>query len=315
MKRFIVSTIASVLTLCAQQSSVTSASSVDINGRRVAEGPGVIRTKSNSHTETTEVLQSVNGRSVPIERVEEHVIREDASGRVVERIIHRFDQTGNPTAPVKETIEETKRPDGSSTKQVTTYRGDINGGMQLIEKSMTQVRTSGATESTETLIQRPTVNGSLETVEKQSSTKLKQGSGYQEEATTYRRDGNGGFSAAVRKTTEHVEQGPESSDNTAEYERGSTGQLQLHSQTVTRTVTGADGSKDVVVDIFGQNVPGTVDPGGLRMQEQQLIQKRPGPNDSVTETLSVRRPSVSDPKSLGPVRQISETVCRGKCNQ
>ena len=68
------------------------------------------------------------------------------------------------------------------------------------------------------------------------------------------------------------------------------------------------------VDLFGQNVPGTVDQGGLKLYEQQLIQKKQGPNE-VTETLSVRRPSVSDPKVLGPARQLSETVCRGKCEK
>jgi hypothetical protein len=90
--------------------------------------------------------------------------------------------------------------------------------------------------------------------------------------------------------------------------------LQLHSQKVTKTVKAADGSKDQQVDIFGENVPGTVDPGGLKLQEQQLIQRKARANE-VTETLSVRRPSLADPKLLGPARQISETVCRGKCDQ
>ena len=314
MKRFIVSILTSVFLLSAQQSSVSTTTAVDINGRRVADGPGLIRSKSDGRSETTEVLQSVNGRTVPIEKVEERVVREDSSGRVVERSIRRYDPTGNPTAPVKELIEEQKRPDGSSSKQVTTYRGDINGSMQLIEKSMTQVQTSGSTENSETVVQRPGVNGSLETVEKQSTVKVKSPSGYTEDKTTYRRDGNGSFRTAVRETTEHTDQGPQSSDSTAEYEIGVTGQLQLHSQKVTRTVTAADGSKDQQVDIFGQNVPGTVDPGGLKLQEQQLIRKKARPNE-VTETLSVRRPSMSDPKVLGPVQQISETVCRGKCDQ
>ena len=241
-------------------------------------------------------------------------MRDDSSGRVVERVIRQFDQTGNPTAPAKEIIEEQKRPDGSSTRQVSSYRGDINGSMQLIEKSITQLQTSGSTENAETVLQRPTVNGSLETVEKQNVVKVKQPSGYTEDKTTYRRDGNGGFRAAVRETTEHSEQGQQASDSTAEYELGATGQLQLHSQKVTKTITAADGSKDQVVDLFGQNVPGTVDQGGLKLYEQQLIQKKQGPNE-VTETLSVRRPSVSDPKVLGPARQLSETVCRGKCEQ
>jgi hypothetical protein len=301
--------------LSAQESSVTTTTAVDINGHRIADGPAVIHSKSDGRSETTEVMQAINGRTVPIERVEQRVISEDSSGRVVERLIRRYDQTGNPTTPVKEIIAEQKRPDGSSTKQISTYRGDINGGMQLIEKSTTETQTSGSTENAETVVQRPTVNGSLDTVEKQSTVKVKQPAGYTEDKTTYRRDGNGGFRETVRETTEHSDQGPQSSDSTAEYELGPTGQLQLHSQKVTKTVTAADGSKDQVVDIFGQNAPGTVDPGRLKLQEQQLIQRRPGPNASVTQTLSVRRPTVSDPTALGPARQLSETVCRGKCDQ
>jgi hypothetical protein len=301
--------------LLAQESSVTSTTSVDINGHRVPDGPTVIHSKSDGRSETSEVVQAINGRTVPIERVEQRVVSEDSSGRVVERLIRRYDQTGNPTTPVKEIISEQKRPDGSSSKQISTYRGDINGGMQLIEKSTTETRVSGSTENAETVVQRPTVNGSLDTVEKQSTVKVKEPAGFTEETTTYRRDGNGGFRAAVRETTEHNQQGPQSSDSMAEYELGPNGQLQLHSQKVTKTVTAADGSKEQVVDIFGQNVPGTVDPGRLKLQEQQLIQRKPGPNDTVTQTLSVRRPSVSDPTTLGPARQLSETVCRGKCDQ
>ena len=314
MKRFISLAIASVCVLSAEQSSVSKTTQVNINGDRVQDGPTVVHSRSDGRSDTTEILQSVNGRSVPIERIEERVVRDDSSGRVVERLIRRYDPNGNPTPPAKEVIVEQKRPDGSSTKQVITYRSDINGRMQLAEKSTTEIQTSGSTENTETVVQRPTVNGSLETVEKQTTVKVKQPAGYTEDKTTYRRDGNGGFHATVRETTEHSEQGQQSNDSTAEYELGATGQLQLHSQKVTRTVTAPDGSKEQVVDIFGQNVPGTVDPGGLKLQEQQLIQRKAHPNE-VTETLSVRRPSVSDPKVLGSARQISETVCRGKCDQ
>lgn len=315
MKLFIVAALASVFLLSAQESSVSTTTAVDINGNRVSDGPSVIRSKSDGRSETTEVVQSINGRTIPIERVEQRVVSEDSSGRVVERLIRRYDQTGNPTSPVKEIIAEQKRPDGSSTKQVSTYRGDINGGMQLIEKSTTQTQVSGSTENAETVVQRPTVNGSLDTVEKQSTVKVKQPSGYTEDTTTYRSDGNGGFRPAVRETTEHSDQGQQSSDSMAEYELNPDGRLQLHSQKVTKTVTASDGSKDQVVDIFGQNVPGTTDPGALKLQEQQLIQRKPGPNDTVTQTLSVRRPTVSDPHTLGPARQLSETVCRGKCDQ
>jgi hypothetical protein len=317
VKRFILVPLLLAGALCAQQASVTSTTAVDINGHRVSDGPQVVRTKSPTGSVTTETLQSVNGRMVPLERVEERTVRDDASGRVVERLIRRYDPQGNPTQPVKETIDEQKRPDGSSTTQTTTYRGDVNGNMQLLEKSVTELRKSGSSESTETSIQRPTVNGSVETVEKRSSVKTNQpGGAYQEETNTQRKSPNGGFYTAVRQTTEHTQQGSQASDNTAEYEVGANGQLQLHGQTVSKTVTRPDGSKDVVVDIFGQSVPGTVDSGtgGLKLQEQQVIQRTPGPGGMVTETVSVRRPSVSDPNKLGPERQLSQTVCKGDCN-
>jgi len=304
------------LPLIGQQTS-TSSTSVDVNGQVVSAGPQITRAKSDSGSESTETMQSINGRMVPLEKVEEHVLRDDASGRVVERVIRRYDPQGNPTTPVKETIEEQKRPDGSSTIQTSRYRGDINGGMQLVEKSVTESRKSDTGETSDTVIQRPTLNGSVETVEKRSQVTVKQPTGYQSETTTYRTDGSGGFYTAVRQTVEHTQQGSQSTDNTAEYEANPGGPLQLHAQSVTNTVTRADGSQDVVVDIYGKNVPGTVSSSDspLKLQERQVIQKTPGPNDTVTETLSVQRPTTSDPGHLGPLQELSQTVCKGNCKQ
>jgi hypothetical protein len=33
----------------------------------------------------------------------------------------------------------------------------------------------------------------------------------------------------------------------------------------------------------------------------------------VTESMSVRRPDVSDANKLGPLTKVSETICSGKC--
>ena len=154
--------------------------------------------------------------------------------------------------PVRQTIEEQKRPDGSSTIQSTTYTTDINGNTQVTEKSVTDTQKNGSGETSETVVQRPTVNGLGDGGKAKPAVVSKQGNGYQSESTTYRSDGNGGFYPAVRQTTEHTVQGSEASDNSAEYERGSNGELQLHGQTVTKTVTRPDGSKDSVVDIYSR---------------------------------------------------------------
>jgi hypothetical protein len=314
VKRCAFVTLACAFSLAAQQSTVSETSSVDINGNRVTNGPVISQTKSATSSVTTESRQSINGRSVPVEQVETHVLRDDASGKVTERIIRRYDPQGNAMPSVRETVEEQKRPDGSSTIQSTTYRGDINGSMQIAEKTTTESHSTGSGETSETIVQRSTADG-LQTVEKRDEVVVKQPSGYQSESTTYRRDGNGGFFTAVRQTTEHTEQNSQSSDNSAEYEIGPNGQLELHSQMVTKTVARPDGSKDAVVEVYGRNVPGTVSgsDAAMKLQEQQVIETAPGPNNTVVQTLSVRRPSVSDPQTLGPARQISETVCQGDC--
>lgn len=315
MKGCLLAALASSLCLTAQQSNVSSTTSVDINGNRVTDGPTISQTRSANESQTTVTTQSINGRTVPMEQVEERVVRNDASGKVIERIVRKYDPQGNPLPAVRETIEEQKRPDGSSTIQNTTYRADINGNMQVIERSVTDTQKSASGETSETMVQRPTADG-LRTVEKQSQVVTKQGNDYQAESTTYRSDGNGGFYPAVRQTTQHTVQGPEVSDNTAEYERGGpNGELQLHGQTVTKTVTQPDGSKDAVVNIYSRNPPGTVsgNESGLKLAEQQTIESAPGPNNTVVQTVSVRRPTISDPGTLGPPRQLSQTVCKGDC--
>lgn len=298
----------------AQESNVNTTTAIDINGHVVRDGPVISRTKSAGASETTFTTQSINGRSVPLEQVEERVLRDDASGKVTERITKRYDPQGNPLPPERKLIEEQKRSDGGSTVQSTTYRGDINGNMQVIEKSSTETQKNGSNENSETVIQRQTVNG-LATVEKQSSVVTRQGDNFRAETTVYRGNGYGDFQPAVRRTDEHTVQGSQASDNSAEYERDSYGELSLHGQTVTKTVKRSDGSSDTVVDIYSPNVPGTV-PGsgsGLKLQEEQLIENKPGPGDTVVQTLSVRRPSVSDSGTLGPPRELSQTVCKGDC--
>src|SRR5437016_106277 len=100
--------------LAAQDTSTYRTTAVDQNGHRLTAGPDVVTTQSKTALETTEVTQSINGRSVPLQRTEERVVREDASGKVIERLIHRYDLTGSPLALQKVVIEETKGPGGSA---------------------------------------------------------------------------------------------------------------------------------------------------------------------------------------------------------
>ena len=293
-------------TALAQQASVSVPVSRDINGYRTTTGPEVVSTRTRNASETTEKLQSINGRLVPIEKVDEKVVRDDGSVRIVERVIRRYDQTGNPAGMEKVVVEEQKSAHGSSTVNTTTYRSDVNGSMQVAERAVTRSEKSGNTTTSDTVVERPTISGGFDTVEKRSDSTVKQDNSYQENAVIYRKDANGSFYPAVRRVTDHSESNGRSSDNTAEYEIGPSGGLELHGQTVAESVKRPDGSTEIQVDIFRRNVPGVVNDGrGLKLQERQLVERRAGRGNEVVETVSARRPTVSDPNTLGPATQIS----------
>jgi hypothetical protein len=311
----------SVATICltslaAQDSSTYRLNAPDINGRRADQGVQVSSSKSATGSTTTERLQSINGRMVPWERVEERVLRNDASGRVVERWVRHYDQTGNPTPPEKSLIEETKRSDGGSTVKTTTWRGDVNGNLAVAERTLQDVVKTGSGETANTVTERPTVNGGLEAVEKTSSVKTQKPNGFDESTVIYRK-GASGFYEAVRLVKDHTDAPGQSVDNTAEYEVGSSGTLELHSQDTRRTVKRADGSEEIDVDSYGKFVPGTARSGsdrGLVLKEREVIERTPVAGNAVRETYSVQRPALADPNRLGPAKVIAEAVCKGKCD-
>jgi hypothetical protein len=133
--------------------------------------------------------------------------------------------------------------------------------------------------------------------------------------TVYRPSQNGGLSEAVRTVSQESKKNGQTVVSTADYEPGVTGQLELHSQSVTTTVKQPDGSETKQVDLYDAAAAGHVRENGgpQQLKEEQIITRKTGADGSVTETLSVRRPSISDPNHLGNLQQISQTVCQGQC--
>ena len=293
--------------LAAQQSSVTVTR--DVNGRPVS-GPRI----EIGGGQRTELLQSINGRLVPVERVEEKVLRDDAGGRVVERVVRKFDANGNPGLAEKTLIEETKSASGS-TVRATTFRSDINGRFEPAERSLTQSAKSGVSVATDTVIERPNLNGGFQTVEKRSTVAQERPDGRVENTTVYRPDGGGRFVEARRESREETKKGDQVSVNAATYEPDVQGRLALRSQVAERSVKNADGSTSVERNLYRVEVPGVAGNTGAapRLIEQQLIDRKAA-DGGVVESLSVRRPSASNPGALGAPEKIAETVCKGKCD-
>ena len=296
--------------LAAGQSVVRSAS-IDINGNPVA-GPEFV---SSDH-QTTELSRSINGRQVPLEQRSSKVLSEDANGKIVETTIRKYDQTGQLTSTEKVVAEERKSGTGSSTR-TTTYRSDINGNMAQAERKTVESSVRGPITDTQTVIERPSINGSFQTVEKRALvSQATADNTVHADETVYRRSENGDFYPAVREVTDTSRAGDQTTAKTAQYQQIGNSQMQLTRQTVTTTVKRPDGSEVEEVNIYGQAVPGNVRESNATPQlfEQQIIGRQRGPGGTVVETLSVRRPTVSDPKILGPLQKISETTCQGKCD-
>ena len=114
--------------------SSTTTSGTDLNGYRT-QGRSF---DTSANGDRTERFQSINGRQVPVEQVTERVVSEDANGKVTERIVKKFDPSGQPASTERVMIEENKLPGGGSTVQETTYRNDLNGSLREAERKTTE---------------------------------------------------------------------------------------------------------------------------------------------------------------------------------
>jgi hypothetical protein len=299
--------------LAAWPQSATNTFTTDINGRRVEDGSSAA-TGTPGNGERTERTQSINGRQVPLEQVTERVVREDASGKVTEKVVKKFDATGRLSSTERVVSEETKRPNGSSVRQ-TTYRSDVNGGSQEAERRTIETQIQGSTTTAQTVIDRPTLNGSFQTIEKRSEVTEGQAGSQRSTESVYRRDGAGGFQESLRYVKASSKQNDTTTETVANYEPGVTGQLRLASRTESVSTKQPGGGETTQVNMYSQTVVGELQDSSapMRVLEQQLIQRRTNGDGSVAETLSVRRPSMGDPNRLGEIQKISETVCKGKC--
>jgi hypothetical protein len=294
--------------------STTNTYSTDINGRRV-EAPSIAAAGTSANGERTERFQSINGRQVPLEQVVDRVVREDANGKVTERILKKFDPTGRLALTERVLIEENKLPGGGSSVRQSTYRTDVNGATHEDERRTTETRVQGSTTTANTIVDRPTLNGSFETVEKRSE--VTDGPATNQHATesVFQRDGAGGFHETLRQVKTSAKQNETTTETTARYGPGVTGQLQLESQTESVSTKEPGGKETTQVNMYAHTVAGQIQDNNAKMRvlEQQIIERRTNSDGSVAETLSVRRPSVGDPNRLGELKKISETACKGKC--
>lgn len=279
----------------------------DLNGRRV---PLLTGASTNGTTRTG--IPSANGREVALETVEEQVLEDGPSGRVIERTLRRNSPDGVLLPPEKIRVEERRNSDGSTTMETTVYRGDINGRLNVAERQTTETRRAGDQITASTTVARPTINGGLDVVERRETTGRETKTDAQEDTVVYRRDANGNFTQAVRLLTEKKMGANSLTETVTEYQAATaSGQLELSGQRTTRERRNADGTVLRETDLFGTVAAGRACAGKLVLREQQRVEQT-RTDGGVVESFSIRRPDITDQRVGGYVK-ISERVCTGNC--
>ena len=305
--------LVAIIPVAAQQTIQTN--TYDGFGNTMPSAGSSFTSRAGNTSTLTRQVPSINGGTIPAEKIEETVLLNDGTNRTVERTIRRYDQNGQPLPPEKIRIEEHKAADGSTSVQTSKFLADMNGRMALTERSLAETRKSGSSEVTNETVERPTIDGRVEVSERRATTVNTTASASVKNTTIYKRDANGRFFEALKQTAEARSTPSGSEENMVTYEATPVDGFRLRDQIVTRTMKAADGNPQVVMDVYTANNPGIVGASSDSkpvLREQRVI-SRQATQGKVTETVDVRRASISDPNRLGaPIRE-SETVCTGVC--
>jgi len=267
--------------------------------------------------EKTELSQSINGRTVPKEQTETTVLSETPTEKVIETFDRKYDQNGQLASTERTLTTTRKTSDGGTSTTASVYRSDVNGGMPEVERRTIETRPQGpGITASDVTIARPSSNGGLQTVEQRKILSTIEPNHTRDDQTVYQKSTNGEFVPVRRTVTESLKSGDKTEATVANYENNYLGRMALLSSENTTTVVSKDGKQVVERNLYDAASFGAPrdDEGGQKIKEQQTIVRTPGPDGSVTETVSVRRPTLADQAHLGTSVQISETICTGKCD-
>lgn len=280
----------------------------DLNGRLVEAGAYIAK-----DGDRTELSQSINGRAVPLQRSDTHVLSEGPNGRTIETIVRKYDPNGQLASTERTVSEEQKRPNGLVV-HATVYRSDVNGRLLESERRTIETQTQGTTTTSDVTISRAGLSGSFQVAEKRNIVTTTGTNAVKVTEVVQRPSQSGQMVETTREVQEQITSGDKVTATTASYEPDYTGKLSLIRQQVATTTKAPDGSAVTERNVYAPSVYGIArnEHDTPKLQQQEVVVRREK-NGMVTETTSVSRPTLADPNRLGESKAISELVCTGKC--
>ena len=261
-----------------------------------------------------ELTQSINGRKVPLQQSETHVLSDGPNGKTTETLTRKYDATGQLVSTERTVVEENKLPNGAVI-HATVYRSDLNGQMAEAERRTIESHTQGPTSTTNVTVSRPGIGGSFDVAEKRNVVTNADGKTLHETEVVQIPAANGQLMDAARLVRDQSTVNGTTTSTETRYEPDFTGSLSLISQQVATIKKDADGSLVTQVDLYAPAAYGVAreQTATPKLKEQDVIVRREK-NGVVTETTAVSRPTLQDPSRLGPSNPVSELVCTGKCD-
>ena len=214
---------------------------------------------------------------------------------------------GNKLPPEKVRAVERKAADGSKVVETTVFTSDLNGRLAASERSVITTQQQGSASVSTTVIERPTVNGTFAAVEKTTAQTTDENGRALTNRSTFVLDQNGNFAEAVRERVKRAPEGSGVKEVVQEYRNAQSGKMELSGQRVKVDIPNSDGSTTIEVTIYGAVAQGRAADGKLKLREQQLITTKPGPGNTQVESISIRRPDLSDSK-LGAYQKVGEKI-------
>lgn len=256
-------------------------------------------------------VYDTDGRRVllaaPSEKRERKVLEDGPDGRIIEESIERRDAQGHKMAPEKVRIIERKSPEGASIVETTTFRGDLNGKLSPAGRTVVTTRQQAGQTLTSTIVEQSGANGIFQAIEKIAAQTVAVDGKQRTNRSTYVLDENGRFIEAVRELIEKAPEGQATKEVVQEFRNAPTGKMELSGQKIRLDKSNPDGSSTSEITIYGVASQGRTADGPLHIREQQLLSSKPGPNSTLVESISIRRPDLADAK-LGAYQKVGEKI-------
>ena len=265
-------------------------------------------TTSATGSHKTQTLQSISKRDVPYFSEREEILSQTETEKTVERRIQRYDAGGNPTQ--QELVrEETKTlPDGTIVTTATTFVENINGRMEVVERTVSREKRSGDRIQRTVTSERPSINGGFQTYTWEESVETRQGDASARIETVRKVDNGGGrLVESVREETVMSQSGNTATTEKIVWERDALSSKMMEaSKTVGTLVTQADGSSTETVKTYSHSL-GDGSGRFLNSTQPELVrtvtrETTIGSSGETIETTYTQSRNPAEPTKMAPTR-------------